>query len=326
MIDVARDAGVSLKTVSRVINGEAGVSPSTVEKVLEVAASLRYERNDLAASLRQGTRSHTLGLVIEDLANPFYSAIAQAVEESARARDSLLITGSAREDPSRERELVGALLRRRVDALLIVPAGPDHRYVAASGFESRAVFLDRPPAKTRADTVLTDNEAGSRRAVAHLLGHGHTRVAFVGDDLRLYTARGRLAGYRRAHAAGGLTVIPELVSVGNGTAESAQRAATALMSLPRARRPTAIFTGNNRCTVGTLRALGPARDRIALVGFDDFELAELLAVTVVRTDPDRIGRLGAQLAFERIDGEDGKPRRVVVTANLVQRGSGEIPA
>ena len=204
MVDVARSAGVSLKTVSRVVNGEPGVSGATAEKVLAAAAELRYERNDLAASLRQGDRSHTVGLVIEDVGNPFYSLIAQAVEETARERQSLLITASAREDPDRERELVIALLRRRVDALLIVPTGPDHRYLQEAGFGARAVFLDRPPARMQADTVLIDNAVGARQAVEHLLGHGHERVAFVGDNRRLYTARERLKGYRRALDAGGV--------------------------------------------------------------------------------------------------------------------------
>ncbi len=198
MVDVAKAAGVSLKTVSRVINGEPGVRPETTEKVLEAAGALRYERNDLAASLRHGARSFTLGLVIEDVANPFYSAIAQAVEECARERSSLLITASAREDPERERELVMALLRRRVDALLVVPAGDDHRYIGDAGFSTKIVFLDRPPAKTKADTVLAENAAGARRAVEHLLAAGHTRIAFIGDDVRLFTARERLVGYRRA--------------------------------------------------------------------------------------------------------------------------------
>src|SRR5215217_2406704 len=131
MRHVADMAGVSLKTVSRVINAEAGVTAAIAE--------LGFERNDLAASLRHGRSSSTLGLVIEDVANPFYSAIAQAVEAAARDRGFLLITASAREDAERERELTGALLRRRVDALLIVPAGPDHRYLSTA----RTVFLDR---------------------------------------------------------------------------------------------------------------------------------------------------------------------------------------
>lgn len=326
MVDVAHTAGVSLKTVSRVINAEAGVRPETAEKVLAAAASLRYERNDIAASLRHGARSFTLGLVIEDVANPFYSAIAQAVEERARERSSMLITASAREDPVRERELVTALLRRRVDALLVVPTGADHRYIHDAGFDTRTVFLDRPPARAKADTVLVENASGARRAVEHLLSGGHTRIAFVGDDVRLFTARERLGGYRKALARAGVAGDPELVAVGNSTSADARRATAKLMALPRAQRPTAILTGNNRCTVGALHAFNGRRSAVALVGFDDFELADLLGVTVIRTDPHRIGQLAAELAFERIDGSNAKPRRLIVPAELVTRGSGEIPA
>lgn len=326
MVDVANAAGVSLKTVSRVINGEPGVRPATGEKVISAATALRYERNDIAASLRHGARSFTLGLVIEDVANPFYSAIAQAVEERARERASMLITASAREDPVRERELVTALLRRRVDALFVVPTGDDHRYIRDAGFDTTTVFLDRPPARMKADTVLVENAAGAQRAVEHLLAAGHTRIAFVGDDVRLFTARERLRGYRKALARAGVADDPTLVAPGNATSAAAIEATAELMSLPPHRRPTAIFTGNNRCTVGALHALNGKRRRVALVGFDDFELADLLGVTVIRTDPQQIGQLAAELAFARIDGDDGQPRRLVVPAQLVPRGSGEIPA
>src|SRR4051794_41336715 len=165
MRHVADMAGVSLKTVSRVINAEAGVPPATAERVTAAIAELGFERNDLAASLRHGRSSSTLGLVIEDVANPFYSAIAQAVEAAARDRGFLLITASAREDAERERELVSALLRRRVDALLIVPAGPDHRSLAST----RTVFLDRPPRGIEAATGLLDNLGGAPAAAGHLI-------------------------------------------------------------------------------------------------------------------------------------------------------------
>ncbi|HUA03930.1 MAG TPA: LacI family DNA-binding transcriptional regulator [Solirubrobacteraceae bacterium] len=324
MVDVARAAGVSLKTVSRVINGEAGVRPGTTEKVMQAASALRYERNDLAASLRHGARSFTIGLVIEDVANPFYSTIAQAVEERARERSSMLITASAREDPVRERELVTALLRRRVDALLVVPTGTDHRYIHDAGFDTSTVFVDRPPARVKADTVLVENAAGARRAVEHLLAHGHTRIAFVGDDPRLFTARERLAGYRRALRRAGVEPDPALIMVGNGASEAAAAATGALLRLPADQRPTALIAGNNRCTVGVLHALGAKRKRLALVGFDDFELADLLGVTVVRTDPYRIGQLAAERAFARIDGDDSAAQRLVVPAQVIARGSGEI--
>ena len=318
MRHVADMAGVSLKTVSRVINAEAGVTPATAERVTAAIAELGFERNDLAASLRHGRSSSTLGLVIEDVANPFYSAIAQAVEAAARDRGFLLITASAREDAERERELVSALLRRRVDALLIVPAGPDHRYLAAS---SRAVFLDRPPHGIEADTVLLDDHGGARSAVEHLIAQGHTRIACVADDSELYTVRQRIAGYREALAAAGLAEDPALLQTGNSDVPSAQAAVERLLELPD--KPTALFTANNRNTIGALHALAGAPDPVALAGFDDFELADLLGTTVVRADPWKLGEQGAALAFARLDGDDGPPRTVTIPTQLVQRGSGE---
>jgi len=318
MRHVADMAGVSLKTVSRVINAEAGVTPATAERVTAAIAELGFERNDLAASLRHGRSSSTLGLVIEDVANPFYSAIAQAVEAAARDRGFLLITASAREDAERERELVSALLRRRVDALLIVPAGPDHRYLASS---SRAVFLDRPPLGIEADTVLLDDHGGARSAVEHLIAQGHTRIACVADDSELYTMRQRIAGYREALAAAGLAEDPALLQTGNSDVAGAQAAVERLLQMPD--KPTALFTANNRNTIGALHALAGAPNPVALAGFDDFELADLLGTTVVRADPWKLGEQGAALAFARLDGDDGPPRTVTIPTQLVQRGSGE---
>ncbi|HYH89303.1 MAG TPA: LacI family DNA-binding transcriptional regulator, partial [Solirubrobacteraceae bacterium] len=224
---------MSLKTVSRVINAEAGVTSATAERVTEAISQLGFERNDLAASLRQGGSTATLGLIIEDVANPFYSAIAQAVESAARDRGFLLITASAREDAERERELVTALLRRRVDALLVVPAGPDHRYVADA---MRTVFLDRPPLGIQADTVLLDNLGGARSAVEHLLAHGHTRIACVADDAGLYTARERIAGYRAALQDAGVEEDPALVMTGNRDDAAARTAVARLLAMPDKRR------------------------------------------------------------------------------------------
>src|SRR5579863_3767503 len=323
MNDLAVAAGVSLKTVSRVINGEPGVTAATLSKVEAAIEALGYQRNDLAASLRSGVGSNTVGLVIEDVANPFYARVAQAVEDIAREHSSLLITTSAREDPARERELVTALLRRRVDALLIVPAGPDHRYIAQAGFVGHTVFLDRPPARTDADTVLIDNAAGAELAVTHLLSAGHQRIAIVADNDVLYTAGERLAGYTRALEQAGLAPAPELVSMGHSTWESAHAAVVELLGLPPSLRPTAIFAANNRCTIGAMHALPDGEQQVALVGFDEFELADLLGVTVVRTDPYRIGQVAAQLAFSRIDGDERPPQRVMLPVDLIMRGSGE---
>jgi LacI family transcriptional regulator len=321
MRDVASRAGVSLKTVSRVINGEPGVAVATAARVGDAIDELGFQRNDLARSLRQGVSSSTLGLVIEDVANPFYSAIAQAVEAAARARGYLLITASCEEDPERERELVHALLRRRVDALLLVPASPEHGYLAGG---TPVVFLDRPPVGLDADCVLLDNLGGARRAVEHLIAHGHERIAMVGDTAELFTAAERLAGYRQALAAAQLPIHEELVRLGTHDAAQAERVVTELLELPPERRPTALFAGNNRNAVGALRALRSAPRPPALVGFDDFELADLLDATVVRHDSQQMGAHAAALAFERLDGADRPPRRVVVPTELVVRGSGEV--
>jgi LacI family transcriptional regulator len=326
MRDVAERAGVSLKTVSRVINGEPGVAAETSARVTEAVAELGFQRNDLARSLRHGRSSATLGLIIEDVANPFYSTVVEAVETTARARGYLLITGSCEEDPERERELTTALLRRRVDAMLIVPTGHDHRYLApALAGRTPAVFLDRPPVGVDADCVLFDDREGARRGVEHLIAHGHRRIACLSDAESVYTARERRAGYRAALADAGIEPDQALCPSGQHDASSAEAAVRELLGLPPERRPTALFCANNRNTVGALRALRGHDATVALVGFDDFELADLVAVpvTVVRSDPYRLGETGAELAFKRLDGDDGPVRRITLGTELVARGSGE---
>ncbi|MDP9293308.1 MAG: substrate-binding domain-containing protein, partial [Actinomycetota bacterium] len=218
-------------------------------------------------------------------------------------------------------ELIGALLRRRVDALLIVPAGPDHRYISTA---ARTVFLDRPPQGIAADTVLLDNLGGARRAVEHLIARGHTRIACVADSAELYTVRERLTGYREALRAAGLEEDPSLVMSGNHDAIAAQAAAEHLLDLPDKRRPTAIFAANNRNTVGVLHGLAARERTVALVGFDDFELADLLGITVIRADPWRLGEQAAALAFARLDGDDRPPLEITVPTELIARGSGEV--
>jgi LacI family transcriptional regulator len=209
-----------------------------------------------------------------------------------------------------------------------VPAGHDHRYLLPEmGAGTPVVFLDRPPRGIEADAVLFDNVGGARAAVEHLLRQGHERIAFVGDPPQMYTASERLAGYHAALREAGVAPDDGLVRSGSHDATSAERAVRDLLALPAARRPTALFTANNRNTVGALRAIRDADATIALVGFDDFELADMLAVpvTVVRHDPAEMGRIGADLAYARLDGEDALPQRHTIACELVPRGSGEVP-
>jgi LacI family transcriptional regulator len=328
MKDVAAHARVGLKTVSRVVNGEEGVAADTRSRVRESIAALGFRRNDGARILRQG-RTASIGMVLEDLADPFYAPLARAVEEVAREHGALLINGSSAEDPERERELALSLCARRVDGLVIVPAGDDHRYLQPEMDAGVAtVFVDRPPGGVEADVVLTDNAAGARAGVAHLIAHGHRRIGFLGDRPGIPTAAERLRGYRAAMADAGLTVAPEWVSM--GPTEPGRVRADAERMLGGAEPVTAFFSGNNRVTVTLVRVLAgqPGRaGRVAVVGFDDFELADLLPVpvTVVAQDPALLGRTAAGLLFRRLAGAAEAPHRVALATRLVARGSGELP-
>ncbi|MFJ6015400.1 LacI family DNA-binding transcriptional regulator [Streptomyces sp. NPDC092952] len=323
MKDVAARAGVGLKTVSRVVNSEPGVTPDTERRVQEAIEALGFRRNDSARVLRKG-RTASIGLVLEDLADPFYGPLSRAVEEVARAHGALLINGSSAEDPEREQELVLALCARRVDGLIVIPAGDDHRYLEP---EIRAgvatVFVDRPAGLIDADTVLCDSFGGAREGVAHLIAHGHRRIGFIGDQPHIHTATERLRGYRAALADAGTEAGDAWVSLGPTDPARVRAAAERMLSGPEP--VTAIFAGNNRVTVTVVRVLAELERRVALVGFDDIELADLLGITVVSQDAAAAGRTAAEHLFRRLDGAGHAPARVELPTRLVPRGSGELP-
>lgn len=325
MKDVAARAGVGLKTVSRVVNGEPGVTPETEHRVREAIEALGFRRNDSARVLRKG-RTASIGLVLEDLADPFYGPLSRAVEEVARANGALLINGSSAEDPEREQELVLALCARRVDGLVIIPAGDDHRYLEPELKAGVAtVFVDRPAGRIDADVVLSDNFGGARDAVAHLIAHGHRRIGFIGDMPRIHTAAERLRGYRAAMEDAGIEVADAWASLGVTDPVRVRGAAEGMLAGPSP--VTAIFTGNNRVTVTVVRVLAEHTRRVALVGFDDIELADLLqpGVTVVAQDAATLGRTAAERLFRQLDGTLLTPERIELPTRLITRGSGELP-
>lgn len=324
MNDVARLAGVSLKTVSRVVNGEPGVHPGTAQRVLAAIDQLGFRRNLGARNLRRGSSSGIIGVLLEDVANPFYSVLTRAVEELARQYGRQVLTGSSDEDPDRERELALEFCSRRVDGLLVVPAGLRHGYLVPEIHAGLpVVFADRPAGDIVADTVLVDNLGGTVEAVAHLARHGHQRIAFLGDAPNIFTASERLRGFREGCARAGVRFDEELVVMGPHDEHSIRDALRRTMHHPAP--ATALVTGNNRITVLVLRALAGQPDRPALVGFDDFELADLLnpPVTVVAHDTAALGRAAAELLFARLAGDDSPPHRVTMPVRLIPRGSGE---
>lgn len=339
MKDVAARAGVGLKTVSRVVNDEPGVLPDTAALVRKAIDELGFRRNDSARQLRTG-RTGGVGLVLEDVADPFYCLLAGAVEQVARTHGSLLFAASSQDDPGRESELALALCERRVDGLIIVPASHDHAYLAPE-LEAgmTVVFAERPPVNLAADTVLADNLEGARRGVRHLIDHGHRHIAFVGDTPDSYTTAQRLLGYRAAMAEARSPVDEDWIALAPPDPQRVHSTLTRL--LDEAAEPvTALFTANSQITVAVLRELNvrsrgtiaehaptPPPRRPALVGFDDFELADLLdpGVTVIAQDPTALGRAAARLLFERLAGDDAPPRTITLQTVLIPRGSGELP-
>lgn len=328
MREVAALAKVSIKSVSRVVNREAGVSPALARRVMSAAERLDYRHNLTASSLRRSDgRSATIGVVLEDVANPFSSTLHRSIEDVAVERGVLVLAGSSDEDESRERRLVRAFASRRVDGLIIQPASHDHSYLMAERKAGTAiVFVDRPPSFLDADTVVTDNAAGVRRGVKHLVSNGHKRIAFLGDLHTISTAAERFRGYKEELAAHRISFDEQLVRLDLHGIEKAEAATTALLALKR--RPTALFTGQNLVTIGAFRALRRAglHKKVALVGFDDILLADLLepGITVIAQDPGAIGRTAAEVMFRRLDGDRSPSQQHIVVTKMIARGSGEI--
>lgn len=323
--DVARVADVSPKTVSRVVNGDAHVTPSTRARVQQAVEDLGFQPNLVARSLRVG-RADVLGLVVESLADPFFARLTSAIEHAAHERGmAVMVSSVGNRSPERESVIVESLLVRQVAGLIVAPMAQSHAYLASALRRTPIVFVDRLPEGLRSDAVLVDDLAAGEAATRHLLDHGHRRVAFLGSELRNPTTRLRLAGYRRALAARGLTVDESLVAVGAGSATQAREAAQRVLAGPEP--PTAIFSSNMRCSLGLVPLLhATGRTDVAVVSFDDFPMADSLvpAVTVLDHDPEVIGRAAAERLFARLEDLEAPAETVVVPVALVPRGSGEL--
>ncbi|MFC9509445.1 LacI family DNA-binding transcriptional regulator [Streptomyces sp. NPDC057002] len=329
LADVAREVGVSAKTVSRVLNEDGPASAETREQVLAAVAKLGFQPNLMARNIRVGGPDTTIGLVIPDLANPFFGAVARSIEDTVRDRGLTLLMGSSADDPDRERSLTDKFLARRVSILMVVPSvGADHSHLKthrAAGLP--VVFIDRPGAGLATDSVVSSNRDGSHEGVAHLIAHGHRRIGFIGDlPTKLYTRRERLAGYRSALQEADLPYDRSLVASAHDQ-QGAEATTSKLLDL--ADPPTALFAGNNIMALGIVAELARSKRKdVAVVAFDDVSLAEALepALTVVAQDPEEIGRTVATTALTRLDGDRSRARTITVPTRLIVRGSGEQPA
>lgn len=324
--DVAALAGVGIKTVSRVINDEPNVSPEMRERVQRAVQALNFKPHLGAGALRRrDSKSKTIGLLLDTVDNPFDAAINRAVELVARSRHSDVFAASSDGDPDRERELIEAFTRRRVDALILFSIAADHSYLHAERDQGTPiVFIDRPPVGILTDAVVTNNHEASAEGTRHLIDHGHRKIGHLGDDRRIATARDRRRGFVDAMAAAALV---DRWHADDVVSEDMSRAAVHAM-MRADDPPTALFTAQNTITVGAIRALRDLElhHRVAIVGFDDMPMADLLepGITVLAQDAAKVGTYAAECAFRRLDGDTESPRTVIVPAQLIIRGSGEI--
>lgn len=329
MREVAALAGVSLKTVSRVVNREPGVSAELVIRVERAAAQLDFRPNLTAANLRRsGQRTATIGLVFEDVSNPFFASILRGVEEVAAQRGVAVFAASLDEDQSQEQQIVEAFSSRRVDGLILAPTAVEQGYLANEMRSGLAMaFVDRAPRGVEGDVIVTNNRAATRDAVQQLIEFGHQRIAFIGGVSALPTAEDRYNGYLDAMMAAPARVPGDYVVRDIRTMAQAEKSVTELLT--SAQPPTALFTAQNLISMGAVRALRAlsVEKSTAQIGFDDFELADVLnpGVTVVAQDPRRIGRLAAEALFARLADPTRQPFTTVVPSAVISRGSGEIP-
>ena len=299
------------------------------ERVERAVERLDYTHNLTASNLRRSHgRTGVVGALVQDVSNSFSVGLLRSLEDAARERQCVVLAASIDEETDRERALVADLVARRVDGLILMPSTVDQSYLAS---EVRAglptVFVDRPPRGVESDSVLVDNRRGAREAVAHLVAGGIPASPRSSTCPASPPPPRGYAGTRRRSRPPASSPTPASSSSGLRTAEEAQDALTAMMARPDP--PTAVFACRNILSIGAIRALRELglSHEVALVGFDDFPLADLMtpSLTVVRQDVREIGRQAAELLFARIEGDTSPPHRIVSIPTLVVRGSGEIP-
>ncbi len=322
---MAERAGVAISSVSRVLSGHPHVSAAIRARVEEAVLALDYSPNRVARNLRARHRS-AVGVIIPDIANPFFTSVVEGIESVLRRAGHALLLTNSNEDPQRERENARLLLAEQVAGVLFTPSGPDtrvYRELARDGLP--LVAISRLPKAIAVDGVSVDGAGGAAVAVEHLLGLGHRRIGFINGPEWSSSVQERHAGYDRAFQAAGLPVPRDLILRADLRQRGGYEAMRELLS--RRDRPTAVFVGNNLMTLGALEALHEQAVRIpsdmALVGYDDLPWARSLQppLTAVWLPTFEMGAAAAQLLLERVADPQRPVRRLVLATKLVVRGS-----
>jgi LacI family transcriptional regulator len=330
--DVAALAGVSVATAARVLGGYGSSSPAVREKVTAAATKLGYRRNSLARSMITGT-THTIGLVVADIENPFFARAARGVADVAHKAGYEVLLINSDEDPVTERHAVRALSEKQVDGLIIAPASSDgaQHVMELLARHTPVVLIDRTLPGIDVDAVIVDNELAARHAIGHLTGLGHRRIALLTSQGLIHTNQARLAGYLQGLENAGVTPSDELVRMAQYTREAAVREAEIVLGLPEP--ATAIFTTDNLMSLGAFegaqRAGCAVPDQVSLVGFDDLEWTTIVRppLTVVVQPVYELGAAAATRLLARLAGDDSPPEVVTLATSFTVRSStGPVPA
>ncbi|MER8632381.1 LacI family transcriptional regulator [Mesorhizobium opportunistum] len=329
MAEVARRAGVSVSTVSHVINHTRFVSPEKARLINDAIAAMGYQPNELARSLKVAS-TNSVGLAISAISNPYFTDIICAVEAECARLGLMVFLSDTQEDPDRELSVVRAFHQRRVDGVILAPSGSPQRaidYLAEKRLP--CVLIDRF-ADQRFDQIGVENETAMRALIDHVASFGHKRIGYIAGQPGLATTRERIEAFRASLTANGLECLPHYVSPENVDTASATASTHAILSLPSS--PTALVTGNNMTTIGAVRAI---RERglsipgdLSLAGFDDFEWADCFEprLTLVAQPCTEIGRQAATLLCARIASSGLEPQAVRLQATLQVRQSCARPA
>jgi len=325
--DVAERAGVSVATVSHVINGTRKVAPETEARVRRAMEELGYQPNAIAQSLRKRT-TYAIGILVSDITNPFFATLVRGAEDAALEAGYSVIVCNSDEDPQKEDMYIRALWRRRIDGMLIAPTR-DGTSPAVQELVKRKipfVFIDRKSKNVEADAVLADNVGGAYQATRFLIDCGHKRIGIILGIPGSTTTEERFLGYCKALKEAGLPLIEELVVWGNYRVNGGRQAVIQLLSLPNP--PTAIFSTNNQMTFGALLEISQRQisipQKLAIISFDDLDWAELFTppLTVVLQQPYTMGYQAAKLLLHRLMAKNTMPpQEIRIPVVLKIRGS-----
>lgn len=326
--DVAQLAGVSVGTVSNVLNRPDSVSAESVSRVTQAIETLGYVRNDAARSLRRGISS-TVGFVVLDGQNPFYGDVVRGAEDEATRQGIAILHGNTDEDHARERMYLDLFEEQQVRGLLIAPCGEvTARLLRMRERGIATVLVDRFSGDARFSSVSVDSVAGGRLAMSHLLERGRRRIVFVGGPFDIRQVNDRLAGARAAAEDEGAHVTLDVMPTAAMTVAEGVAAGERLLAMPRRAWPDAIFAANDLLALGILQAMvvdsRPAIPRdIAIVGFDDIPFAGAAAVplTSIRQPSRMIGRAALRILLEETQDAESVPRQTVFPPELVVRAS-----